>query len=300
MSTSFISGAEYLAMPRPAETFLIEPLLPQGGSMVIWADPKVGKSYMALQLAIAVAGGQGGEWLGFPVKQTGPVAYLQLDTPSGLWVHRLKELERNGEPVSRIHFADRELWGTWPFNIANEQHRLQLRAAVRSLDPALVIIDTLKESHQAPENDNTEMQRVITGLEAAIQPAALVLIHHGRKPSAEMPTTTLNGSRGAGYLTGKMDTIIHITKRTCSIVGRAIEETSIKIERLDNGFWATVDQDLDRIIQSIVEDADMSDRAKAKRLSERINRSEEACRGLIRRWKAAHRATSRPVTIAGS
>lgn len=149
-----------------------------------------------------------------------------------------------------------------------------------------VIIDTLKESHQLSENDNTEMQKVITALEAAVRPAALILVHHGKKPNPEFPSNLLSGARGAGYLTGKMDSILHMTKKTLHYTGRAIEEGSFHIERQDDGFWEPLDNATDHVIDSILATAG-SERTHAKELAARIGRSEEAARSLIRRFKSA-------------
>ena len=54
---------------------LVEGIIPKGLT-VIAGSPKIGKSWMALDLAIAVA--SGGSFLGRPVKQAG-VFYLCLD-----------------------------------------------------------------------------------------------------------------------------------------------------------------------------------------------------------------------------
>lgn len=284
MSNSILTGKEYLALPRSAETFLVEPLLPQGGSLTLYGDPKVGKSFAALQLANAIVKGK--EWLGFPVRQNGPVAYIQLDTPRSLWADRIEKLREAGEDVTSIHIADRETLGTWPFNILEPTHFQILSSALQGMDPfpVAVIIDTLKESHQLDENSNTDAQKVIAALTAATQPAALILVHHSRKES-EIPSGLVQGARGAGYLMGKMDAIVKMSKKTMHFTGRAIEEGSFRIARQDSGFFTPANDELERLIDSVLtEPGTTSDHARS--LAGKLNKSEEAARSLIRRHQA--------------
>lgn len=235
MAKSFdIAG--YLALPRPAETFLIDGLLPLGGAMLLYGDPKVGKSFAALQMSQAIVTGT--DWLGFATNP-GKVLYIQLDTPRGLWMYRMEQLIESGEELihPNLFIADRDSFDTWPFNILNPTHWQLLRSEVERISPDVVIIDTLKESHQLPENDNTDSQRVLAALTSATQPAAMVLIHHAKKTSWDQPNDTINGARGASYLAGRMDAICYMSPKTLKYVSRATEGGSLGLERKDNGYW---------------------------------------------------------------
>lgn len=261
--------------------------------MTIYGDPKVGKSYAAIQLATAIVSGD--QWLGFPIKRQGRVVYVQLDTPRSLWIQRLKELNMVGEGVSKegIYFADRESLGTWPFNILNPDHSSLLARSLLEIAPAAVIIDTLKEAHQLPENDATEMQKVIAALTNATLPAALILVHHGRKPNPEQPESLISGARGSNYLPGKMDAMVHFSKKVMSFTGRAIEEGSILLNRLDNGFWEPAASEIDSNINAIVSQFPLATkREQARILAQRLGRSEESCRALIRRFTLSRKSTS--------
>lgn len=300
MSTSAIlSGREYLSLPREKVPYLIEPLLPKGGSMMIYADAKVGKSFATFQMAEAVATGRP-DWIGFPISKEGGnrlVIYIQLDTPRVLWTERLvKNAYTAGLNVEAVHQADRETLDTWPFDIFRPDHATLLRESLAKVAPPhwpdLVIIDTLKESNTAPENDNTEQQKAIAALENAVKPAALVLVHHAHKPNHERPDTTVSGMRGASYLAGRMDAILFMKRKegssigTLSYTGRAVEEGVLKLERLDHGFWKLVDEPaVDEIVeQFLVEHPEDGTpiRELARVLHQRLpGKSEEACRKLI-------------------
>ena len=80
---SLLSADEILTTDWPEPVWAIPAILPVGLS-VLAGPPKVGKSWLALQFAQAVA--SGGMALGFPV-EFGRVLYLALEDPS----RRLKE-----------------------------------------------------------------------------------------------------------------------------------------------------------------------------------------------------------------
>ena len=280
-----LPAADYLALPRQAENWLLKPLLPVGGSMLLYGDPKVGKSYAALQLALTLTGSGPSNWLGFPSVQTGPVVYVQLDTPRSLWGERLEALKRAGHSIESLHLADRETLETWPFDILNPDHEQLLRSALLPFKPAAVVIDTLKESNTADENSNTEMTSAINKLIAATQPAALILVAHARKPSQDSGPDTIGDNRGAGAIVAKMDAICRMTKKGLYYTGRAIEEGVVKLEREEDGFWApTNDLQVDAAIQSVLTNPELKTlRARARELAAQTGMREEAARSLLRR-----------------
>lgn len=286
MPSKIVSGAEYLALPSTPETFIIDPLLPSGGAMLLYGDPKIGKSFAALQLAESIQNGD--SWLGFPTRQ-GKVVYVQLDTPRNVWQSRIVDLQRRGQMVSPPYFTDRELLNTWPFDILNPEHLLLLRDELRALSPDLVIIDTLRESHSADENDSTEMQEAVAALVAATQPAALVLISHAKKPNPEGDFSLMNDNRGSSYVVGRMDAIVRFTPKTARVSGRSIEEHSIDLERMDSGYWEIASAESDMHCLSVLLDPSHGSlRDASKTLAGRIGKKPEACRGLLRRYQKAH------------
>lgn len=282
-----VSGPDYLNLPSSPETYLIDPLLPSGGALLLYGDPKVGKSYAALQLAEAIQNGD--HWLGFPAR-AGKVVYVQLDTPRNVWQTRVRDLQtKYGQLINPPYFTDRELLEAWPFDILRPDHLIILREELQALQPDLVIIDTLRESHSANENDSTEMQEAVAALVAATQPSALCLISHARKPSQDQDFSLMGDNRGSNYVVGRMDAIVRFTPKTCRVSGRSIEEHSIDLERQDSGFWEVANAELDMVCLSVLlDDAHGSLRDAAKAMSGRIGKPESACRGILRRYLKSH------------
>jgi RecA-family ATPase len=283
--SAIVSGADYLNLPRAPHTWLIEPIIPMGGSVLMYGDAKVGKSYSALQLAMALQGVEGDHWLGFPVRHTGPVVYVQLDTPRSLWAERLIKLRDHGAKIDQLNLSDRETIGAYPFDILDPTHATILSLALRDYNPVAVIIDTIREFHQLDEDKSTDMKRVISALTAAVDPAALILIAHARKPG-QNGYDLLADNRGSSYVVGRMDSIIRFSKKHVYYTGRAIEEGSLKLGRDEVGFW-TLDDDsiqIDLLIAQLLPNpAFPSIRAKAAELARLTGKSEEAARSLLRR-----------------
>lgn len=245
--SKIVTGTEYLTLPRAPETWLIDGLLPVGGAMLLFGDAKVGKSYAALQLATCLTTGV--DWLGFRIPSPVPVVYIQLDTPRGLWANRIQSLVDEGYPADLVHQADKETLETHPFNILDPSHFALLTTELKSLtvtsdnghpcniEPGAVIIDTLRECHKGDENDSTEMQEVISYLEAAVRPAALILISHARKGAQDGSSSLMNDNRGSNYVIGRVDSICRFSKSSMTYTSRTLEETILKLERLDDGTW---------------------------------------------------------------
>lgn len=299
VKSPFYLGSDYLKLPRAPETWAVEGLLPSGGSMLLFGDPKVGKSYAALQLACCLVSGQ--SWLGFETPRPQTVAYVQLDTPRGLWADRVGKLAASGHCIEKVHFADRETLNTHPFDILNPDHFRLISKWLDQLKPGVVIMDTLRESHSADENDSTEMQKAIAALEAALKPAAMVLVAHARKSNPENGFSLMNDNRGSNYVVGRMDAIARFTKKAVQVSSRTIEEHSIKLERHDDGTWELLKDDLKEMADLlIISNPGASSRELAAILAERTNsKSLSACRGIIRRQQEKLNTPAHPQVLDG-
>jgi RecA-family ATPase len=222
----FVPVSEYLRLPHDSNTWLVKDLIPTSGAALIYGLPKGGKSWLAIQLACCIAGGDK-DWLGFPVQTQGRVLYLQLDTPRSTWRLRFDSIVRE-----RIKFddrllciADRESIDMFPFDISKESpdHMAYLASLVRPLQPVAVVVDTLRKAHSKDENNSTDMSNVISRLVAAVHPAALIIVSHSRKPNIEAGDDLMSDHRGSGSVTGEMDCVLKMAKKKLYYGGRNIE-----------------------------------------------------------------------------
>ena len=217
---------------RPLE-WTVERLLPEG--CVLFAGrPKVGKSWFAYQLAIAVAAG--GQMLGRNEISCGDVLYLALEDS----FHRLQSrmnLLLKGAPIPErlnlsVNWPKLDDGGLWEF-----ERWLKLHPYAR-----LIIIDTfqrIKSKHLKGagtyENDYDSLSTLVDLAHRA--GITVLVVHHTRKTNAEDAFDAVSGSTG---LTGAVDATM-ILKRIrgraeaeLHITGRDVEETEQAL-RFDSG-----------------------------------------------------------------
>lgn len=228
----FVSTSDYLALPHAPEAWVVQDLLPTGGSINVYGKPKAGKSFLCLQMAEAIADPAIPEFLGYPVLTHGPVVYLQVDTPRGMWRERIiRFFTSKGRPLNNVYFADKEVV-PYPFDVADKlgANRKWLSDALQEVKPLVVFIDTLREIHTGDENDSGHMQGVVNSIAEACRPAAIVLISHSRKSTPDGAHDLMNESRGSSYTAGRMDCIMKVLPEKLYFQGRSIPETILAVK----------------------------------------------------------------------
>jgi RecA-family ATPase len=285
------SVSEYLALKGEDETAIVSNLLPFSGALNIFGLPKVGKSYLALQLADVIGNPAATEFMGFPVRVHGEVLYLQVDTPRNLWIDRVAELMAKGLVFENVYFADRQDCPEVTFDILNPAHHQWLVSECQARPYLTVIIDTLRETFDGDENDSNQMKRVVAKLVKATAPAALVLISHSRKPSRDQPSGITQNQRGSSYVAGRMDALVEVIEGKLNARSRTMGDTTITVSQgEDCGMFACVESTSggEGAAQEVVSAfPTLSGREQAKLLQDKLGGKKgiEACRSLLRRIK---------------
>lgn len=228
--TSLVSSAaELLVQEFPEPKYAIDGILSEGVTLFA-GKPKLGKSWCALGIAVAVA--SGGRALGsIPVKQ-GDVLYLALEDGPRRLQDRLTKVLGNESVPERLFYATE-----WPR--LNDGGIEELEAWVKSHpDARLIVIDTLKMVR--PQERGRAKQLYDVDYEA-IQPLAkfardngisVVVVHHTRKMESDDPLDLISGSFG---LSGSADGVLVLKKARASseIVlyarGRDFEEQELAL-----------------------------------------------------------------------
>jgi RecA-family ATPase len=196
-------------------------LIPEGLS-IIAGRPKIGKSWLALDLCIAVAAGRA--CLGEKRPTHGDVLYAALeDNP--------RRLQRRIDKILSPFGAQ------WParLTLANNWRRLDkggvddLRGWIeRASEPRLVVLDTLAGVRPVKVNQGyTEDYEALAALHrlANEKGIAIPVLHHTRKMEADDPLDTVSGTLG---LAGCADTVLVLNRTgqgtTLYVRGRDIEE----------------------------------------------------------------------------
>ena len=183
-----IDGETLMSQPLTPLNFVVDTLLSQG-LHILAGSPKVGKSWLALWLAVTVAKGES-VW-GMGVKQ-GTTLYLCLEDSTLRIQNRLFEITEDAP--ANVHFSTNS-------DTLGKGLEEQLRAFLSEHpDTVLVIIDTLQRIRTAGNDANPYASdyRDIGVLKALADKhrIAILLVHHLRKMNDDDPMNMISGTTG--------------------------------------------------------------------------------------------------------
>src|SRR6266571_989539 len=169
--------AEQPAVPPPG---WIEPgLLPPQGILFVGGEPKVGKSLLVANLALALAAGE--DRAGFHVPAARRVLICQFELPVPQFVTRLAAMRRAlGAAADNNLLVDTRASGHL---LSAPQGLNHFLSAARAASAEVIVLDPLYSAHDQDENDTRSMAALCQSLlrlrEAA--KASLIVVHHVRK-----------------------------------------------------------------------------------------------------------------------
>lgn len=162
-----------------------------------------GKSMLALQLAVQIAGGP--DVLGIGQLTTGQVAYLPAEDPEIAIHHRLHALGHHLTPLQQERVAEslliQPLLADDPDLMTDETCNYLLRLAE---DRRLLVLDTFRRFHGEDENNSGPMAKVISRMERIAKQTgcSIVFLHHSSKGAALAGAgDRQQASRGSSVLT---------------------------------------------------------------------------------------------------
>jgi hypothetical protein len=209
--------------------YVLPGFVPEGVT-ILASKPKVGKSWLTLDLCLAVAAG--GFTMGALKPASGDVLYLALEESHRRLQRRLDKLL----PVISERWPERLTLAT-EWRKTNEGGISDIEDWCKSVaTPRLVVIDTLEKVRPpqiAKGQSYSADYEALTGLQRLAHQygIAIIVIHHQRKMDADDPFDTISGTLG---LTGAADTILVIRKQagaaTLYARGRDIEEGEFAIQ----------------------------------------------------------------------
>jgi RecA-family ATPase len=204
--------------------YIVKPILTVGGTLLMSAPEKSMKTFLGLQLGLAIAGGE--DFIGLPSDVAGK-RVLYIDQEIGLaetkarMVYMAQVFNNDKVKVNfKIH-TDNEIalsldkqWKRGPeySEEVPSQGLLALMQVLGDHQPEVVIIDPLRDSHSSEENSPTEMSKVMKTLRFLKNKYkfTLVLFHHMGRPKDD-PRHAPQG-RGTNAVDAAATTIGTITK----------------------------------------------------------------------------------------
>jgi hypothetical protein len=218
--------------------FIVQGLLPEGVFLLV-ASPKVGKSWLTLQLALAVAAG--GSVLNAKAAE-GDVLVLALEDNDRRLKSRLSKLNADLLPevaVERLHFETR-----WP-RVDEGGAALIEQWLVAHPNARLVVVDVLERirpARDAKANAYGEDYKALQALKAIAdrRRVAIVVVHHTRKAASDDPLQLVSGTQG---LAGAADGIMVLSRARgaargeLTVMGRDLETDGAFAVEFRDGRW---------------------------------------------------------------
>lgn len=235
-----VDARELLSADLPPVIFLVDGLVSQGlGGLS--AKSKLGKSWLALQLAVALA--RGDKFLGFTTKQCG-VLYIDLENAPALTQDRLRKILDGRElPKGKLHF-----WHA--ANLMGDGFENDLVKFLEDHpDVKLVIVDVFQKVKPGKKQTQTDYEadyEILTKLKqiADKHSNCIMPIYHDRK--FVDPTDPFANVLGSTAVSGVSDFMWVLFKEkrddpeaTLAITGRTLVDSRYKLKR--NGVkWKNV------------------------------------------------------------
>ena len=186
--------AAQLAPPQPdEEMWLIEGLWSAQAVGIIGGEPKSGKSFLALDLAVSVASGTPC-LRHFVTRQCGPVLLFAAED-THILRQRLEGI--TAAAGADFHSLDVHLITVPTLRLDHPEQQRALHATVAGLKPKLLVLDPLVRLHGIDENLAAEVAPLLGYLRSLqrCHRTAVVLVHHARKGAAhERGGQALRGS----------------------------------------------------------------------------------------------------------
>lgn len=200
-----LSIDQILALPDPV--YLIDNMIMERSLSFLYAAPGMGKTFVALSIALSVATGQK-EWWGRKISRKAPVLYVSSEGVADMKLRLQAWSDRTGTPISDddieffllrdgINFMDEACVAKLVRTIVEKY---------KNEPPALVVIDTVSRTLPgADENLQKDMSLYIKTCES-IQHAfdcTVMGVHHSSRAGGNM--------RGSTVFDGAADSLFQIT-----------------------------------------------------------------------------------------
>ncbi len=213
---AFVPAASVVAAPTP--DWLIEDAVPCGGLAVLAGESGAGKTFVALDMAAAIA--EGVEWFGRAAR-VGSVGYVTFEGDA--LSLRLRALAGKGAKLDNLYLlrasdplSPRERDGTEDAShgevvLGDALQRLAADLAEQGRPPIVaVFLDTVRASLSGSEDSSENVSaylRAVRRILAVVPGAAAVLLHHAGWQDGE---TRRKRERGSSAFRGNVDATLYL------------------------------------------------------------------------------------------
>ena len=200
-----ISLSDFMDMEIPPTRWVVQDLISEGVTFIS-APPKVGKSWLCLDLAVSVA--RGGKVLGFQCNKTEAV-YLALEDNKSRLQDRLRKYLGNATPPPGVHLTTESL--IYGKGLIEQLEQLPSEVGLVIID-TFVKVKPLKRSNSDTYDVDSKMLGDFQRL-AFEKHLAIVFVHHNRKDVyARVDSDPFDCLLGSTALQGACDNMLVIKK----------------------------------------------------------------------------------------
>ncbi len=194
-----IRPAHELLDAAAPQRFLLDPILAPGSAALIYGPAGVGKSFLALGLALAAA--RGGRFLGWTAPKPHKVLYLDGEMRREAVAERLR-LFGAPPPSLRMWLATEQAGSK--LDLATEDGIIRLLAHWREVNVDLIVIDSLSSLAGTTGDDPERWSELRQFLDFQRQEGrSVVLVHHANRDGA---------MRGIGRRADAMDLVMALRR----------------------------------------------------------------------------------------
>ncbi len=235
-TVTYVDADSLSSADLPPVKYIIEGILPVGLGGIS-AKSKLGKSWLALQVAVDVA--RGDNFLGFKTHKCG-VLYIDLENTPSLTQERIRTVLDGRDAPKNLYFAH-------DYNLMGEGFEEDLtRFLTDKPDVKLVIIDVFQKVKRGKQMNQTDYEadyEILTRVKQIADSfrASVYNVYHDRK--AVDPADPFSNLLGSTAVMGVSDFMWMLYKEkredkeaTLAVTGRAILDASFKLRR-NGALW---------------------------------------------------------------
>lgn len=200
--------SETLEAPPPE--YLVEDLIPQQGICLLSAQPKTGKTFLAMAIGLAVSAGKRFE--GITPCSTPRSVFYALEE-GGAWenANRMRVVAQGRVPSNSFMSFRPSI------KLTDAASAKDLLETVKKINPGLVVLDPFFRMINGNENDAEVVNKalnVVYQIRKATDASVLILTHCRKGANSEDPDDDI---RGSGVLSGSYDAHIALRWKTRKI-----------------------------------------------------------------------------------
>lgn len=207
------------------ERWLVDRLWSASGVGIVGATPKSGKTWLSLEMAVAVASGT--PMLGeFEVPSAGPVVVFPAEDDPRAVRDRIQGLAAaRGRDLKNLplHVITETV-----LHLDDEEHRRGLTRLLKDIRPVLVVLDPLVRLHTGAESHAGHMAELLgflRGLQRQFD-CSILVTHHVSKKRGAKGAQMGQALRGSGELHAWGDSNLYLSKTSDGLVQVEVEHRS--------------------------------------------------------------------------